>query len=107
MTESVYEGCTIYSADRITEYVPDSNVSAEDFTEKNILAKESDRKTIPTKQIQEVEAYWVDSKAGLCFSISSGTDWTLEENGDSISDRQNISQEEMLDYVKSIIDNNR
>lgn len=93
VTEYEYEGRTIYLADRVTEYYSENDVSAGD----------SDTGNTAPEQRTETEAHWADPETGLCFSITSA-DSAWDENVDSAAGIQNIPQNEMLKYVKSVID---
>lgn len=82
VTEYVYEDCTIYLADRITEYFYGDESAA-------------------------AEAHWTDADIGLCFSVSSGDEQASEETNPQISGQKGMTQTEMLNHVKFLIDHNR
>lgn len=88
-----YKGCTIYLYNWVTEY----NNSVND--------------DIPIDKYQDAAAKWTDPEAGICFSVTA--EYTISEKKELTSgeevytyvrDEQGVTKEEMLEYVKKIID---
>ena len=83
-----YRGCTIYLYDSVhLDYSADS----------------------PIARYQDAGASWMDKEIGICFSIScNGTLWETGSDGYTyIRDEVGVTQTEILEYVKTIIDHNR
>lgn len=113
VTEYVYEGCTIYLADRVTEDFSENDISVEGTDTERDTAEKSDITPLSAESFdirRQAEAHWPDTEIGLCFSISSSVDCAPVETDcpdSSISETQGMTQAEMLQYAKTIIDHNR
>lgn len=53
------------------------------------------------------EAHWVDPEIGMCFSLSSGSYRITDGKDAAVTGSSRITQEELLGYAESIIDENR
>lgn len=83
-----YRGCTIYLYDSVyLDYSTDS----------------------PIAHYQDAGASWIDKEIDICFHIScNGTLWETDSDGYTyIRDEVGVTQAEILEYVKKIIDCNR
>lgn len=88
-----YGGCTIYLYDYVSESYEEDH---------------------PAPLTRDAKATWIDGERNVCFQIY-WTDLicstTTNEEGETVYDyirpEQGITQEEMLEYVKEIIDSNR
>lgn len=108
VNEYEYEERTIYLADRVTEYVFENDVSEDNLDNdvfiENLDLENADSLRSASWQRTEVEAHWTDPENGLCFSISSGMGQIRDEKDTSNAAGQNMTQSEMLKYVKAVID---
>lgn len=83
-----YRGCTIYLYDSVhLDYSTDS----------------------PISRYQDAGASWIDKEIGIWFHMScSGTLWETDSDGYIyIRDEVGVTQAQILEYVKTIIDCNR
>lgn len=88
ITEHTYQNCTIYLYDRITEYAGSADPAP------------------PLTDYRDACAVWTDPEIGVWFGISPFCA-VWEMDGDSytyIREDEGVTKEEMLGYVKEIID---
>lgn len=100
VSECSYRGCTVYLYDGVREYF--SGKDHPDFDSADEVAE------YPFGKVRDANALWTDDETGVCCLLASGWEW--DEQGDKqiyMSERQGMGQEEMLGYVKEIIDASR
>lgn len=101
VTEHKYKECTIYLHDEVREYFP--NKEHPDYDSEDLGWMED----FPLERTMDASARWVDEKSGIWFSLHSNWDWNWNgEDGENtyMREEQGMKQEELIEYVKDIID---